>query len=437
MPRSSESVAALAGALAKAQSELINPEKSLVATLPAERGQPERTFRYAPLSGGLEIVRKILGRHEIATIQSTAIDRDSGIINLTTTLAHVSGEWIASDWPVCGLAELPTPHRMGAALTYARRYALFTLVGIAGEDDLDAPELPILTLNGGGIARQASPDQTQEPAAPSQVSPARAHHERTQRRVGPAPAKPVLTADASAAVRDQLLGEITGLVSADGLNNWARRCLPAKNTLTSIDAILVEEAFGRKLSELAGLQGQGCDAPLSEFSASSNAEESPPSSVVPPALGSTSVLEFEDYDITPKPRRRRDKRHLRFVSTQPCSICGRQPSDPHHLRFAQPRGLGIKVSDEFTVPLCRSHHRELHRTGEEAGWWKQFSVDPMAIAYQLWTSSHPVRKSAIAPNTVVEAVAPALDSSVGAPETATANANSETNPIQLLPHDVV
>src|SRR5260221_6031539 len=143
MPRSSESVAALAGALAKAQVELINPEKSLVATLPAERGQPERSFRYASLSGGLEIVRKTLGQHEIATLQTTAIDLDSSTIKLTTTLAHASGEWIASDWPVCALAELPTPHRMGAALTYARRYGLFTLVGIAGEDDLDAPDLPL------------------------------------------------------------------------------------------------------------------------------------------------------------------------------------------------------------------------------------------------------------------------------------------------------
>ena len=143
MPRSSESVAALAAALAKAQAELTNPEKSLVATMPAERGGRSGLFRYASLSGGLDIVRKTLGRHEIATIQSTAIDRDSGTIKLTTTLAHASGEWIASDWPVCALAELPTPHRMGAALTYARRYGLFTLVGIAGEDDLDAPDLPL------------------------------------------------------------------------------------------------------------------------------------------------------------------------------------------------------------------------------------------------------------------------------------------------------
>ena len=142
MPRSSESVAALASALAKAQAELVNPEKSLTATIRTGRaGEGERSFRYAPLSSGLDIVRKTLGQHEIATVQTTAIDHTAGMVNLTTTLAHASGEWIASDWPVCPIAETANPQRMGAALTYARRYALFTLVGIAGEDDLDAPDL--------------------------------------------------------------------------------------------------------------------------------------------------------------------------------------------------------------------------------------------------------------------------------------------------------
>src|SRR5271168_2624437 len=143
MQRSSPSIGALASALAKAQGELINPEKSLVATI--RRDGPkgtEQTFRYAPLSSGLDIVRKVLGQHEIATVQTTSIDQAAGLINLTTVLAHASGEWIASDWPVCVVSETATPHRMGAALTYARRYALFTLVGIAGEDDLDAPDLP-------------------------------------------------------------------------------------------------------------------------------------------------------------------------------------------------------------------------------------------------------------------------------------------------------
>jgi len=162
MQRCSDSVAALASALAKAQAELVNPEKSLTATIPggdardhaldlrrgprierrdAKPGERERTFRYAPLSSGLDIVRKTLGQHQIATIQTTAIDLAAGLLNLTTVLAHGSGEWIASDWPVCSIAEMATPQRMGAALTYARRYALFTLVGIAGEDDLDAPDL--------------------------------------------------------------------------------------------------------------------------------------------------------------------------------------------------------------------------------------------------------------------------------------------------------
>ena len=102
MHRSSESVAALASALAKAQAELVNPEKSLTATIRTGRaGEGERSFRYAPLSSGLDIVRKTLGQHEIATVQTTAIDQAAGMVNLTTMLAHASGEWIASDWPVC------------------------------------------------------------------------------------------------------------------------------------------------------------------------------------------------------------------------------------------------------------------------------------------------------------------------------------------------
>jgi hypothetical protein len=117
-------------------------EKSLTGTLPANRpDEPARTFRYASLSSGLDIVRKVLGRHEIATLQTTIIDQDIQTVSLTTVLAHASGEWIASDWPVCTLSEMAAPRRMGAALTYSRRYSLFTLVGIAGEDDLDAPEL--------------------------------------------------------------------------------------------------------------------------------------------------------------------------------------------------------------------------------------------------------------------------------------------------------
>src|ERR1700726_5345563 len=125
MQRSSERIGAIAAALAKAQAELTNPEKSLVATIrPDAPGEAERSFRYAPLSSGLDIVRKTLGQHEIATVQTTSIDQTAGMVNLTTVLAHASGEWISSDWPVCAVAETSNPQRMGAALTYARRYAL-------------------------------------------------------------------------------------------------------------------------------------------------------------------------------------------------------------------------------------------------------------------------------------------------------------------------
>src|SRR6516165_11504190 len=140
MQRCSESIGAIAGALAKAQAELTNPEKSLTATIrsPFPR-EADRTFQYASLASGLDIVRKVLGKHEIAVAQTTAIDHEAGLIRLTTMLAHSSGQWMASDWPVCAVSDTGAPHKMGAALTYARRYALFTLVGIAGEDDLDAP----------------------------------------------------------------------------------------------------------------------------------------------------------------------------------------------------------------------------------------------------------------------------------------------------------
>src|SRR5580700_10131384 len=118
MHRSSESIGTIAGALAKAQAELANPEKSLVATIrsPFPR-ESDRTFRYASLASGLDIVRKALGKHEIATVQTTMIDQDTGQIRLTTLLAHASGEWISSGWPVCSINETGNPHRMGAALT--------------------------------------------------------------------------------------------------------------------------------------------------------------------------------------------------------------------------------------------------------------------------------------------------------------------------------
>src|ERR1700716_3702669 len=131
MHRSSESVAAIATALAKAQTELSNPEKAMIGTVYNNRSDTPQSFRYASLSSGLDIVRKILGGQQIAIAQTTDIDRANGVINLTTILLHTSGEWISSDWPVVQQRETSPPGRMGAALPSARRYALFTMVGIA------------------------------------------------------------------------------------------------------------------------------------------------------------------------------------------------------------------------------------------------------------------------------------------------------------------
>src|SRR5467141_4126693 len=131
MHRSSESVAAIATALAKAQTELSNPEKAMVGTVYTAGSDSPQSFRYASLSSGLDIVRKTLGGHQIAIAQTTDIDRASGTVNLTTLLLHTSGEWLSSDWPVCQISEISAPRRMGASLTYARRYALFAMVGIA------------------------------------------------------------------------------------------------------------------------------------------------------------------------------------------------------------------------------------------------------------------------------------------------------------------
>src|SRR5712691_11806712 len=230
MHRSSESIAALAAALAKAQTELSNPEKSLVGTIGTERpGEGARTFRYAPLSSGLDIVRKALGQQQIATVQTTAIDTASGTISLTTVLAHASGEWIASDWPVCRLADTAAPHRMGAALTYARRYALFTLVGIAGEDDLEAPDL--------------NPRPQHEAGAGSKTKPpdiAILHKSPRPGGNGRNGFQPTLDPNTSAALRDELVREVKGLSSLMKAAKWARTALAAKNTLIASDARLLE-----------------------------------------------------------------------------------------------------------------------------------------------------------------------------------------------------
>ena len=379
MQRSSESIAGLAAALAKAQAELTNPEKSLVATIrPNGPAGEERSFRYAPLSSGLDIVRKTLGQHEIATVQTTAIDHTAGIVNLTTVLAHSSGEWISSDWPVCTITEIATPHRMGAALTYARRYALFTLVGIAGEDDIDAPDLKVPMPP---VTTSAKPASNRH----GQGIPARGGT-----KVRSNPAKPILGAHASATLRDQLVGELKAIASSDNAAIWAQRILCTKSRLTEGDARLVEHAFQAKLATLEGTDDVS-DQPLSPILSAPQASSS---SLPQPSVGPAETATVDGIDKSQlsysEPRRFRDKEHIKFVAKQACLICGRRPVDAHHLRFAQHRALGRKVSDEFTVPLCRGHHREAHHCGDEAAWWKNAGVDPTIIARALWVETHPL-----------------------------------------------
>jgi hypothetical protein len=406
MQRSSETIGAIAGALAKAQAELTNPEKSLVATIRASHPRDhDQIFRYAALSTGLDIVRKALGGHEIATVQSTAIDKEAGLIRLTTTLAHASGEWLSSEWPVCPIAETAAPRRMGAALTYARRYALFTLVGIAGEDDLDAPDLGAGgnsdTKPGLDIQTPLEPMVDERPFTTSDAS-----------RKGKVTRRPriVLTTDQSGSLRDRLIAELSDLQSADEAADWVHKNLPAKNTLTFADAETVEASFGKRLVTIEGGQaGCGLSEVVDNSSAGHLQEQSQTLGGRETPAPTAIVIRRR---VAAKTIRLRDKEHCGFVATQPCVVCGRRPAEAHHIRFAQPRALGRKVSDEYTVPVCRVHHRDLHGYGDEASWWAGVSIDPLPIALELWRRS---RLTASWSEPLSDAIAPAAADAERAP----------------------
>lgn len=186
--------------------------------------------------------------------------------------------------------------------------------------------------------------------------------------------------------------------SADQAAVWAQRNLPTKNTLTAVDAKIVEERFQDRLSAISDGQAPGETIPAD--TPDSVAPDCPPHAVPdnnlvparpadtgPSQKASTAAKEQSRSGMTRalgKTVRLRDKDHRKFVLRQPCLICGRMPSDPHHLTFTQPRGLGYRVSDEFTVPVCRIHHRELHRSGDEAAWWQKLNIDPLPVALRLW-----------------------------------------------------
>ena len=175
--------------------------------------------------------------------------------------------------------------------------------------------------------------------------------------------KRALDTDGSAALRDQLLTDMACLSSTDAAAAWAHQIMAGKNSLAAADARRVEDAFAAKIATLGGDDGE---------------------------VNSVATRVEKSLLALPEPRRFRDKTHVKFVAKQPCLICGRRPSDAHHLRFAQHPALGRKVSDEFVVPLCRGHHREVHRCGDEAGWWKKAGIVPTVAARALWLETHPL-----------------------------------------------
>src|SRR5262249_50249560 len=237
-------------------------------------------------------------------------------------LAHASGEWIASDWPVCPIAETANPQRMGAALTYARRYALFTLVGIAGEDDLDAPDL----CDGPRSPTQSADERSLKPHGQPLVQQRKSGN--GQRRYGIHGERPrTLKPEQSAALREKLLAAVGSITSTDNAAIWAREALAAKNRLAAGDAKLVEDAFEHRLSELAPSATAEDDAAPTTHVERVGVHEMR-------AKGNGDLDQAEGIDksmlVIATPRRYRSREHLRYVAQQACLICGRKQSDAHH-----------------------------------------------------------------------------------------------------------
>ena len=286
------------------------------------------------------------------------------------------------------------------------------------------------------------------------------------------PPNQALAPEASATLRDRLVGELSGLASADEATAWAHRALGAKNTLRDVDAAIVEAAFASWMAEL-GEDGEASlpsppeagEGPAETTEPPGRAElmaalrasvklgaateaatplptnrrrhkrrpreqalsappqpPAPPQPEVPPV--NNAVLWHVDKSALPlsEPRRYRDRAHLEFVASQACLCCGRQPSDAHHLRFMQPRAMGRRVSDEFAVPLCRTHHRAVHRHGDEVDWWRSAGIDPVVIAQRLWQHTRldgaPIQEHLdplLGPPTVQAAKEGGAEQSVGPP----------------------
>jgi hypothetical protein len=353
MHRSSENVAAIATALAKAQTELSNPEKAMIGTVYNTQTDSQQSFRYASLSSGLDIIRKALGGHQIAITQTTDIDRASGTVNLTTILLHTSGEWISSDWPVCQLSETSAPRRMGAALTYARRYALFTMVGIAGEDDLDAPDIANEGPKGDKTAEAShAPNSGVEPV------PARAN----QFRAGDPASRPVrekLSAEESAAARAELVREIQTLPE-DDLQPRAIAILKSKNRLSADDAKQVEEAFAAKMA----LQTASPEALAIEEPALPATNPSQPQ----PPLVST--------DAVKRARGRPRKVHTASDQSAAPPVSPQSTVDANPLRSIKANLRSASLVDCAIKPISNSWHRSHVSSAAEAPLTRTISDSP-------------------------------------------------------------
>src|SRR5499426_1708267 len=213
---------------------------------------------------------------------------------------------------------------------------------------------------------------------------ARKRRQLTNTRLGRGTAR--LGPEQSAALREKLLTELGTITSADLATIWAQEALPTKNSLAAADAKLVEDAFERRLSELAPSQSaEAADDGATSIHVDLGGAHATP------VKGNGDPDQPDDINksvpVLATPRRYRNPEHLRYVAQQACLICCRKQSDPHHLRYLQPRALGRKASDEFAVPLCRSHHRAVHRAGDEQAWWKAAGIDPVKVARQLWRQS--------------------------------------------------
>ena len=205
-------------------------------------------------------------------------------------------------------------------------------------------------------------------------------------------------AEESAAQRDRLIADVARLQSSDEAADWVHKNLPVKNTLIAVDAESVEASFRERLAAIEAQPQRARTAHVTTAKGGAAPTDRPPgsdgepfaASPEDPAVGSTILPgrpAARRRRVAAKTIRLRDKEHCNFVATQPCVVCGRTPTEAHHIRFAQPRALGRKVSDEYTVPVCRLHHRDLHSYGDEASWWAGVGIDPLPIALELWRRS--------------------------------------------------